>query len=314
MSAGQKRPATLVIGGGGFIGGALLPLLCDTGRQVTVLGRQPAAGRDLPAGANWVQGDFGNLDLLRSLLQEHAEVIHLAYATVPNTSFSDPLADLLQNLPPTVQLFAEIAARGGRLVLVSSGGTVYGEAMQLPIEETHPVRPISPYGVTKMTLENYAYLFSRTHGLQYVCVRPGNPFGIGQRPFVGQGFISTAMASIMQGRPVKIFGRQGTIRDYLYVSDVASGIMAALLDGRDAETYNIGSGIGRSNLEVIRALTPLMEEIGCRVDIEHGDERVFDVRANVLCADKLRRDTGWSPAIGFEAGLRLTRDWLRRMA
>ena len=116
---------------------------------------------------------------------------------MPNTSFDNPLSDLLQNLPPTVQLFSEAADRGVKLVLVSSGGTVYGEAIKLPICETHPTKPISPYGVTKRTLENYAYLYAATHGLKFVCVRPANAYGVGQRAFVGQGFISTAMAEIV---------------------------------------------------------------------------------------------------------------------
>jgi UDP-glucose 4-epimerase len=123
-------------------------------------------------------------------------VIHLAYATVPNTSFDNPLADLLQNLPPTVELFSKVAERSGRLILVSSGGTVYGQAVQLPILENHPTNPISPYGVTKLTLEKYAHLYAVTKSLKVICVRPGNAYGVGQYPYIGQGFVSTAMASI----------------------------------------------------------------------------------------------------------------------
>jgi UDP-glucose 4-epimerase len=99
------------------------------------MGRSRITGRDLSDGADYVSGDFGNVDLIRSLLARHDEVIHLAYATVPNTSFDNPLGDLLENLPATVQLFAEVAAAGSRLVLVSSGGTVYGEGLTLPISE-----------------------------------------------------------------------------------------------------------------------------------------------------------------------------------
>jgi len=98
---------------------------------------------------------------------------------------------LLENLPPTVQLFAEVAASGRKLVFVSSGGTVYGEASKLPIREDHPTKPISPYGVTKLTLESYAHLYAVTHGLKFVCVRPANAFGPGQKPFTGQGFMPT---------------------------------------------------------------------------------------------------------------------------
>jgi len=191
---------TLLIGGAGYIGTYLISELLATGRRVTVLGRRATPMHALPDGVTYIVGDFGQHDLISSLLDCHQEVVHLAYATVPNTSFENPLADLLQNLPPTVQLFSEAADMGVKLVLVSSGGTVYGEANELPIRETHPTKPISPYGVTKLTLENYAYLYAATHGLKFVCVRPANAYGAGQKPFIGQGFIATAMASAMKGR------------------------------------------------------------------------------------------------------------------
>lgn len=307
----SKLTNTLVIGGAGYIGAHIVPLLVDTGRLVTVLGRSVAPRYDLPAGVVYVDGDFAQHELICRLLDTHQEVVHLAYATVPNTSFVNPLADLLQNLPPTVQLFSEAAVRGVKLVLVSSGGTVYGEAIELPVCETHSTKPISPYGVTKLTLENYAYLYAATHGLKFVCVRPANAYGVGQRPFVGQGFIATAMASALRDMPIKIFGQSGTIRDYLYVSDLASGIVSALLRGHLSETYNLGSGIGMSNLDVIEVLKPLMREIECEVQVENQPERTFDVQANVLDSTKLQIDTGWKPQIGFKEGIATTFDWLR---
>lgn len=303
--------STLVIGGAGYIGAYLVPMLIASGRRVTVLGRSERPRYKLPEGATYVADDFGRRDLISRLLDCHREAIHLAYATVPNTSFENPLADLLQNLPPTVQLFSEAADRGVKLVLVSSGGAVYGEAIKLPICENHPTKPISPYGVTKLALENYAYLYAVTHGLKFVGVRPANAYGVGQRPFVGQGFIATAMASALKGMPIKIFGQHGTIRDYLYVSDLAAGIVSALERGHLSETYNLGSGIGFTNHEVIEAFMPMMREIGCNVQIESLPERAFDVKANVLDSTKLQAHTGWKPQIEFGDGLRRTRDWLR---
>jgi len=303
---------TLVIGGAGYIGAHLVPQLIGTGRRVTILGRGAVPTHGLPAGAAYVIGDFAQRELVRDLLESHQEVIHLAYATVPNTSFANPLADLLQNLPPSVQLFSEVANRGAKLVLVSSGGTVYGEASELPIRETHPRRPISPYGVTKLTVESYAHLYAVTHGLKFVCVRPANAYGVGQRPFIGQGFIATAIASAIKGMPIEIFGQTGTVRDYIYVSDLASGIVSALDHGHLSETYNIGSGVGLSNLEIVESLKPLMDEIGHEVRIKNLSERAFDVRANVLDSTKLQINSGWKPVIKFNEGLILTRDWLVR--
>ncbi|MBI3094478.1 MAG: NAD-dependent epimerase/dehydratase family protein [Rhodocyclales bacterium] len=306
-----SKGTCLVIGGGGFIGSHLVPRLLAGGRKVTVLGRSAAPRHVLPAGAAYVAGNFGDADLIRSLLESHGEVIHLAYATVPNTSFDNPLGDLLENLPATVQLFTAVAARGRRLVLVSSGGTVYGEGSALPIAENHPTLPISPYGVTKLTLEKYAYLYFVTHGLNVVSVRPANAFGEGQAPFSGQGFVATAIASALRGQAVRIFGPHGTVRDYIHVVDLAEGIVSALEQGATGQTYNLGSGVGRSNLQVIEAIRPLLMDIGCEVATLHEPARVFDVRNNVLDSSRLRIQTGWMQKIGFEEGLLRTRDWLR---
>lgn len=311
MKSGQLAN-TLVIGGAGFIGAHLVPQLIATGRQVTVLGRRSSPRCELPFGARYVTGDFGQLDLICRLLEAHNEVVHLAYATVPNTSFDNPVGDLLQNLPPTVQLFSEAASKGVKLVLVSSGGTVYGAANELPIRESHPTKPISPYGVTKLTLENYAYLYAVTHGLKFVCVRPANAYGAGQRPFAGQGFIATAMASVMRGQPVKIFGPEGAIRDYLYVTDLASGIVSALEHGGLSETYNLGSGIGISNKEIVDAFVHLDRSLGEKISLEHLPMRAFDVKINVLDSTKLQNHTGWKPHIPPAEGLRHTYEWLRK--
>lgn len=307
-----SKGACLVIGGGGFIGSHLVPRLLSRGTKVTVMGRSATPGHALPAAAIYVSGNFGNSDLIGSLLDSHDQVIHLAYATVPNTSFDNPLGDLLENLPATVQLFAEVAARRRRLVLVSSGGTVYGEGVVLPIAEDHPTMPISPYGVTKLTLEKYAYLYSVTHHLNVVCVRPSNAFGEGQAPFSGQGFVATAIASALRGQSIRIFGSHGSVRDYLHVADLADGIISALERGGAGQTYNLGSGMGRSNLDVVEAIRPLMKEIGCAVHAVHEPPRVFDVRDNVLDSSRLRNSTGWKPNVGFEEGLLRTRDWLRK--
>ena len=102
-------------------------------------------------------------------------------------------------------------------------------------------------------------MFNDLNGLPVVCVRPGNAFGEGQKPFLGQGFIATAIASILNGQEVVVFGRTGTIRDYVHVVDVAKGIIASLERGKPGLCYNIGSGIGRSNKEVMDIIQPFAE-------------------------------------------------------
>jgi UDP-glucose 4-epimerase len=134
-------------------------------------------------------------------------------------------------------------------------------------------------------------------------VRPANAYGVQQPSRTGQGFLAAAIDATLSGREIEIYGEVGTVRDYVHVSDVASGIIAALDFGGDGETYNIGTGIGFSNMDVIDILRPLVEATGRTVLLRHLPSRRFDVEANVLDAQKLRSASGWRPYISLQCGL-----------
>jgi len=309
----DSRTTCCVIGGAGFIGVQVPRLLLASGRRVVVLGRRARPPAGLPSAVTYVSGDYGDPTLLNALLEGAGEVIDLAYSTVPQTSFADPVFDIVSSLPPTVGLLqAAVAAKVRKVVLVSSGGTVYGVARSLPIQEDHPTHPISPYGITKLTIEKYAGMFHFVSDLPVVVVRPGNAYGEEQRPFAGQGFISTAAHSIIARQEIAIFGAEGTVRDYVHVSDVASGIIAALEHGRPGGTYNIGTGAGRSNRDVVKVIDPLAQAAGFEVRVKTLPARRFDVPANVLDSRNLEAVSGWRPAVEFEQGI--ARVWAAALA
>ena len=299
----------LVIGGSGFIGRHVTRLLCESGRDVVVLGRRVSAGYTLPAGCRYISGDYSDRQFLHSVLKHGCEVIDLAYSTVPKTSYDDPVFDLVSNLPASVGLFQEALEAGvSRVVIVSSGGTVYGPPEELPLKETHPTRPVSPYGITKLTTDRYALMFHRNVGLPVVVVRPANAYGEEQRTGTGQGFIAAAIAAIRAGREVEIYGTQGTIRDYIHVADVAAGILSALDHGENGEIYNLGSGIGTSNLDIVRILETPAGKSNLPVRTKILPERRFDVEANILDSSKLRSKSGWNPKIPLHAGIQMMWD------
>lgn len=298
------RGKCCVIGGAGFIGTYVTRLLVESGRDVVVLGRRTKPDSALPAGVAYVSGDYGNRAVLMEVLKGVSEVIDLAYSTVPRTSFDDPIFDIVSNLPASVGLLQEAArARVGKIVLVSSGGTVYGAAESLPLREDHPTNPISPYGITKLTIEKYAGMFGLVPDLLITVVRPANAYGEEQRGLTGQGFIATAMHSILQRREIEIFGAEGTVRDYIHVSDIATGILAALESGEAGQVYNVGSGEGRSNLDVLKAIEPLAAHAGFEVRTRILPLRKFDVLANVLDSSKLEAASGWRAAVPFKQGI-----------
>ena len=293
---------TCVIGGSGFIGLHVTRALLEAGRDVVVLDYNPKPG--LPPGVLCLSNDYGDKNFLRKLLVSVDEVIDLAYATVPKTSFDDPINDIQANLPRSVALIQEaVAANLSKLLIVSSGGTVYGKAISLPIYETHSTNPISPYGITKLTIEKYAGMFASIAGLPIIIVRPGNAYGEEQIAFTGQGFIATSIYSILTGKKIDLFGYPGTIRDYLHVSDIAQGIVSALLHGQPGEIYNIGSGIGYSNLDVINQISPFAQHAGYAVELNRMPYRNFDVPANILDSTTLKQVSAWNPRISWSQGI-----------
>ncbi len=302
----------LVIGGAGFIGSHVTHALMESGRTVTVLDRTSTPVHPLPEFVHYLSGDYGDKDLLRKVLASADEVIDLAYTTVPKTSFENPVYDILSNLPQGVSLLEEAAHDGHcKVLLVSSGGTVYGVAHSLPIREDHPTNPVSPYGITKLTMEKYAWMFHALAQLPVTVVRPSNAYGEGQLAFTGQGFIATAIESILNHKPIEIYGEQGTVRDYLHVHDLALGMLAAFDSGEAGQAYNIGSGVGRNNMDILNILKPLAKKAGYPIEVSFLPPRKFDVPANVLDCSKLKSISGWQSLISLEEGIQRT--WLRAL-
>lgn len=297
-------PRCLVIGGGGFIGRVLVEELLQASRDVTVIGRRPEPSIPFPDGCQYLSGDYGNAGFLADFLEKDQEIIDLAYSTVPKTSYSDPVFDILSNLPASVGLF-QAAARAGvsKVIFCSSGGTVYGPSRFLPITEDHPTEPLSPYGITKLAIDRYAMMFHKTLDLPVCVVRPANAYGENQKSGTGQGFFAESIRAVLNGREVQIYGENGSVRDYIHVRDVARGIVSVLKYGISGEIYNIGTGIGTSNLEALEIIQSLAENQNLPVRTKILPSRKFDVSANILSFSKLERETGWRPQISLKDGL-----------
>ncbi len=304
----------LVIGGGGFIGQWLTKHLLDSGRNVVVLGRRPDAPQGLDARARYVAGDYGDPAVLSHLLAETHEVVDLAYATVPKSSFDDPVFDLNMNLQPAVNLLQAAVNKPQlrKLVLVSSGGTVYGHAISTPITEQHPTDPVSPYGITKLAIEKYGLMFHRLYGVPVTIVRPGNAYGEGQVPFRGQGFVATAIASMLGQRPLTVYGADDVVRDYVHVDDVATAIVAALDLGVAGACYNAGSGRGHSTREVLDLVAGHARRQGVATEVIHMPARSFDVMVNVLDCTRLEAECRWRARTVLAEGVEQTWRWIAR--
>jgi UDP-glucose 4-epimerase len=233
-------------------------------------------------------------------------VFHLAWATVPHTANADPLADLETNIAGTVRLLEALRHSPNiPITFASSGGTVYGEAETLPVPEHHPLRPRTAYGVSKVAVEHYALLYRRLWGVDARIVRLSNPFGPGQDIKGQLGAASIFTARALAGEQIEIWGDGSAIRDYIYVDDAISGLLATMLVPPDSfhmqdPIVNIGSGRGVSLRELISLLMHILDK---PIEVAYKPARDFDVRANVLDIARARSLLGWSPKVSFEEGL-----------
>jgi UDP-glucose 4-epimerase len=231
-------------------------------------------------------------------------VVHLVSGTVPGSSLDHPAHDVEVNVLPSLNLFqACVEHCVGKVLFVSSGGTVYGPSNDRPSKESDRCCPLVPYAVSKVMIEKYLALFSRRHALNYNVLRFSNPYGPRQKYRSGQGVIAAWIERIRRGEKVEIWGDGNVVRDYIYIDDAVSAMMLAMSEKISSQILNVGSGIGYS----LSQLHKVMESsLGITIPVEFKPGRSADLPFNVLDITKIKNVLGWSPLISIEDGLRKT--------
>ncbi len=302
----------LIIGGNGFIGRNLTRYFTNAGDKVTVIGR--SVSYEPVAGESFYSIQETGLNLIAGYLNQSDDyvVIDLAYTSVPNTSFDDPVKDFSENLYNVIR-HLEFAKRipVAKYIYISSGGTVYGNVASSPINEDCSNFPLSPYGITKMACERYVNLYHQVHGLNTGIVRPANIYGPGQKPFRGQGFVSTALGLAYKGEPAHVFGDGTHERDYLFIDDFCDGLNDIIKHGQSGHIYNLGSAQGVSTNQVVARINDLLHNEQIMLEVQHYPNRPFDVRSNVLDYSKVNALNGWRPKTTFNDGIAITQKWIR---
>ncbi len=296
----------LVTGGAGFIGSHVVDALRARGHAVVVVDNLSTGRRaNLPADVRVYPLDIRDPQLAEVFAQERPEAVcHHAAQVDVRRSVADPLLDADVNVRGSLNVL-ECARRSGvrRLVYASTGGAVYGEPDYLPVDEAHPVRPLSPYGASKHIVEHYLFMYRHNYGLEYVVLRYPNVYGPRQDPHGEAGVVAIFSDRMRRGAPVAINGDGEQTRDFTFVGDCAAANLLALETAGATGLYNLGTGAPTS----INQLFAVLQELtGYRAAPEHGPAKLGETRHIYLEARRARAELGWQPQVSLRAGLAQT--------
>jgi UDP-glucose-4-epimerase GalE len=307
--AAPDRAVVLVTGGAGYIGSHSVKALRLAGYDVVVFDNLSAGHRGATLGVPLVLGDIRDVDAVRRALRDSGAtaVVHFAARLVVSESVLDPAGYYLNNVTGTLATLEAMAAEGCRHFVFSSTCAVYGEPTTVPLTESHPTAPVSPYGQTKLAVEQALPHFERAYGIRSIRLRYFNAAGAGPDGELGEDhnpeihLIPRALDAARGGPPFELFGEDyptpdGTcIRDYVHVTDLADAHVRALsrlLEGGASSTYNVG---GEQPSSVREVLAVVERVTGHRVSVMPAARRPGDPAILYASSARIRAELGWVP-------------------
>jgi len=300
-----------VTGGAGFIGSHTVEMLVAANANVLVIDdHSHPCGEPLPGEVEVVSADCGSEGAAKALAGFKPEVVlHLASKGGVQKAAKDPGEHVKTSVASSVGLFdAAVKAGARRLVIASSGGTIYGEGARLPAREIYKPNPLSAHGASKRTEEIYMAALGLRHGISTLALRYGNVYGPRQDGTGETGFVAITCYRILDRTALRIYGDGGQTRDFVYVSDVAAANVAAVL-GRVSGEVNIGTGRETSINAIVKRL---LEESGRHTKTEFLPAREFEVRRVCLDPTRAHRYLSWKAKVSINAGLAATWAWFRK--
>lgn len=302
----------LVTGGAGFIGSHLVDALARRGDEVVVLDNFSTGSRDnlkYVDDLQVVEADVLNSERVSSVMKGAEAVFHLAAEVGNVKSLKDPVRDASVNVLGTINVLQSAVTCGVRKVVYSSSAAIFGEARELPIDESHPTQPESFYAVSKMAGEKYAVAFARLFNMGAVCLRYFNVYGPRQGYSEYASVIPIFAGRLSQGLPPIIYGDGDQTRDFVNVHDVVAANLLAADSDVGGEVFNIGSGMRTS----VNTLNEVMQKtLGTSLDPVHQATRGGEVRHSVADISKAREMLGYKPAVSLDEGIRELVGWLQR--
>lgn len=300
----------LITGGAGFIASHVADAYLAAGHEVTILDDLSGGRREnIPSGAKFHQMDIRDPAVASLLSDERFEVInHHAAQMDVRRSVADPAFDASVNILGFLNVM-EAARRNGvrKIIFSSTGGAIYGEQDYFPADEQHPLRPLSPYGITKLTTEKYLYFYQSSYGIDSVILRYGNVYGPRQNPHGEAGVVAIFATRLIRREPTIINGDGRQTRDYVYIGDVVQANLHALAF-QGSDIFNVGTGIEHTVNDLFRQLAKALRPDAPEA---HGPAKAGEQQRSVITSEKMFRAFGWRPRTSLDDGLRLTADWFR---
>ncbi len=301
----------LVTGGAGFIGSQIVDAYLALGHQVVILDNfSTGKERNVNPKAKLVRGDIRDGKEVRDLFVEERfdAVNHHAAQMDVRRSVDDPVYDASVNILGVLNLLESCIATGvKKVVFASSGGAMYGEQDTFPAGEDHATRPISPYGVAKLTTERYLFYYKAVHGLDSVSLRYANVYGPRQNPEGEAGVVAIFTSRMLAGEQPVVNGDGKQTRDYVFVGDVVRANVKALsFMGTDA--FNVCTAVESDVNTLFRIIR---QKTGSKCEEKHGPAKKGEQQRSVLAYGKAQRVLGWIPEIALEEGLARTVEFFR---
>lgn len=296
----------LVTGGAGFIASHVVDGYIAEGHSVVVVDDLSRGSEtNINPFAAFCKGDIRDHEFIERVFEEHKpEVInHHAAQMDVRRGVAEPIFDASVNILGSINLL-EAAVRHGarRVIYVSTAGAAYGEPQKLPVSESHGIFPITPYGISKHTVEHYLFTFAFLYGLEYVVLRYGNVYGPRQSSKGEAGVFAIFCEQILAGIQPVIYGDGRKYRDYVYVEDAVRANVAALRRGK-GEAVNIGNGIPVTDYEIFTLIRDLL---GKTIEPRYASVRPGEIEKIILNISKAARILEWRPQISMQEGARKT--------
>lgn len=281
----------LFIGGAGFIGSNLIKSFTDkTNYSIFVL--EPPYANTLRLSMyndkiSLLKGLISDFESLKKHIEDNKinKIVHLVSNLIPGSNFDDYKSEQENIIFPSIELINFCSEKNIKFIYFSSGGTIYGNSQKEKFNEKDALEPISYYGLSKQIIENNILFSHRTKKLNYLIIRPSNPFGPGQSIYANQGFIAIAIGKIIKNEPISIWGDGNSMRDYLYIDDLSNAFFELIDNNISNEIINIGSGQGYSINDII---VLLKNTVNKNFTVNYENSRNVDVNKMILDISKLQ--------------------------